>query len=288
MDSSQEEIAESPIAVNEQVRDTSPEVIENDVKYGFATGAEYLERLDRFNIDPKKATVLEIGPGTAFGSMAVLATFGANVAVSDRWLAPWQNSYHGPYYTQLAKMIEEAYPEADVTGLERMVENESYANGPIKLYKSDAETLNDIEDGSMDIIFSNAVLEHVYDLDAVCKTLYKKTKSKGTNSHQIDFRDHRNFDRPREHLLIESDTFKKMSEANNMEFGSQRVQREYADAFKQAGFIVDLYYCTARADDTYLDDLTPRLRESKVSSYSNLSREDISDLGGLFFMTRQN
>jgi hypothetical protein len=67
------------------------------------------------------------------------------------------------------------------------------------------ERLGLLDGQQFDLIVSNAVLEHVFDFASACRMLAMLTRIGGVNSHQIDFRDHLNFERPLE-FLLRSDT----------------------------------------------------------------------------------
>ena len=55
------------------------------------------------------------------------------------------------------------------------------------------KNMSDINDNSLDFQSSNAVLEHVSDLDLYIEILFAKMKSSGTSLHIVDFLDHRHY-----------------------------------------------------------------------------------------------
>jgi hypothetical protein len=58
-------------------------------------------------------TVLEIGPGTNFGPILVLACYEAVPIVADRFLAPWNPSYHFRFYREFRAELVREHPEVD-------------------------------------------------------------------------------------------------------------------------------------------------------------------------------
>ena len=63
-------------------------------------------------------------------------------------------------------------------------------NGISIYYIAPYSKMNLIEDGTVDMIFSHAVLEHVDNLEIVYKGLGSALKKDGFSTHQIDFRSH--------------------------------------------------------------------------------------------------
>ena len=57
---------------------------------------------------------------------------------------------------------------------------------------SGLESLKEIDDNSVDYIFSHSVLEHVrkYELNALIKEMYRVLKPNGVISHNINYKDH--------------------------------------------------------------------------------------------------
>lgn len=271
---------------NFQLRDASPEAIEADAAYGLNTGLAFYNQMRGVGIDPADKRVLEIGPGTGFASVAVLTAFGARGAVADRWLSPWQVDYHGPYYRRLAKLLAHARPDADTRPIAAMAEKGNYDDSVIELIPTAAEALHTATRLRFDAVFSNAVLEHLSDIDQSLRALRAVTSDKGYGFHQVDFRDHRNFDRPLDHLLFDERTFTKMSERVHLAHGSQHRMERYVRAFEQAGFAITAYHSNATASEDYLDELIPKLARAFGSPYRKSPREVLRDLGGLFIAQR--
>jgi SAM-dependent methyltransferase len=276
----------SPPPANLRHRETSPEAIRADAEYGLNTGLSFYNQMRQSGLDAAGLDVLEIGPGTGFGGAVVLAAFGARAAVADRWLSPWQDNYHRPYYSHLAQLLTDAHPEADVSPIIWLAENGRYEGGVIDLISSQAEILDSATSRRFDAVFSNAVLEHVLDIDQSLQALCRLTRPGGYGFHQVDFRDHRNFDRPLDHLLFAKQAFERLSQRVHMEYGSQRRPDEYARAFETAGFTIASYTSNESANAAYLEELMAQLTRSMRSPHRNTPREALCDLGGLFVVRR--
>lgn len=265
---------------------TDPARIRDDADYGLHCGRHYRSRLEAMGVDLREARVLEIGPGTGFGGMAYLATRGARVGVADRWLSPWRPDYHPAYYGALADRIEAEEPDADVAPIRALIANQGYDGGAVALHREAAEALRSIADGTLTAAVSNAVLEHFSDPGAALRELARITRSGGVGVHQVDFRDHRDLDRPLEHLLFEPAVFRRLNERANTEYGSQLRRRDYDALILDAGFAIEAYEANSRADDAYLDELEPRLRRARRSVYADRPRAELAELGGLYMLRR--
>ncbi|MEO1136050.1 MAG: methyltransferase domain-containing protein [Pseudomonadota bacterium] len=266
--------------------ETTPEAIADQVDYALGCGRSYLDRLKGLGVAVEEASILEVGPGIAFGAMAYLRAHGAKVAVADAWLAPWRDPFHPAFYAKLTEAIEEEAPNADVSFLHRAIANGGYDDEFISLHKREAEALSDIESGSIDFVFSNAVLEHLRAPSKAFEELHRVTRSGGYGVHQVDFRDHRDFSNPLEHLLLSAKEFSVLSKQVHREYGAQMRQPEYADLLNRAGFSIIDYHSNDSADEFYLDTFEPRLRASPKSPYKDCPRETLADLGGLFTVQR--
>lgn len=269
-----------PIPGNWRDDEASPQQIDADARYALGCGRGYADDCEAVGIALAGAKVLELGPGAGFGAAAYLAACGAEAHVADRWLAPFRRHYHSAYYRAVADQMRGDVRARHVDRIERLSESGGYEAGPIILAPTRGEALDArLPAAAFDAVFSNAVLEHVEDLDRTAAALFAVTRPDGYGFHQVDFRDHRNFDRPLEHLLMAPAAWRALSTAVHWEYGAQRRPADYRRAFEKAGFQIVHYDCNLRADPRYLDDIGTRLP-------STAGREDLSELSGRFVLRK--
>ena len=273
-----------PRAVNLHIPAPTPEDIAYQIEYAVTPGALQAKRLEELGIRVAGARILEVGPGVAFGTAAYLRAAGASVAVADRWLSRWSDPYHGAIYSGIADKLvgREGF---DVSPLRRMVEAKGYVEGTIECLLEPSEALTSIADGAFDAVLSNAVLEHIETPEKAFPELFRITRPGGVGMHQVDYRDHRNFDRPLDHLLMKPGEFDRLNRRFHLEYGSRRRQPEYASLLQKAGFVIERYDCNETANPAYLDEIMSALEQSGRAE-PGWTREALADLGGLFFLRR--
>lgn len=257
--------------------------IDYQIAYGIRNGELNAWRLGQLGVGPG-ARVMEVGPGVAFGGMAYLLAMGMRVSVSDRWLAPWSETLHRPVYAGIADRIA-GKPGFDVAPLRRMIAANGYVDGIITCIFKASEDLATVGLAPFDAIVSNAVLEHVENLPQAMASLFELTATGGVGLHQIDFRDHRNFARPLDHLL----TPKKFGQQNakvHFEFGSLRRLPDYVRDIQGAGFRIEKYDANSLADFVYVDTVLAALRRKAGKGKPAWSRAVLADLGGIFALRR--
>ena len=203
---------------------------------------------------PSNYTVLELGPGDSLATALVAAAQGA----AKVWLVD-----AGPF---AAQDIAAYRPLA-----QRLNGQTAYASLPEMLAATHAtyltrglESLRAVPDDSVNLIFSQAVLEHVAldEFDATLRELYRAQKLGGVSSHRIDLQDHLahslnslRFSR----AVWESDLFAKSGFYTNRLRASQILQ-----AFAVAGYKV-----LDRQDDRWLGlPLAPRQLHPDYRSFS--------------------
>ena len=178
------------------LRSRDPAALERDVAYAVQVAVNWMKHMRRVGFSLPGANILELGPGTDFGPQLIFASHGAKVTVADRFLSPWDDHYHPQFYRMLR-----ARWDGPAAALDAVIAANAYPLQAIGRIAQSGEEL-DLPAGSFDLVLSNAVLEHVQDLPRVAENLARITKSPGLNMHQIDFRDHADFSRPLEFLLL--------------------------------------------------------------------------------------
>lgn len=268
------------IPVNHRKRDASARQVERDVAYALNNGRRYRDAILQSFPSLTGLNVLEVGPGVNYGSALVLGALGARPMVADRFLAPWDPGYHPRFHARLRAELARCEPSADLRPLDRLLSLDAYDDEAILRLECPIEAIA-AADGSIDVICSNAVLEHVYDVPAAAAQLARITRPGGIGLHQVDFRDHRDFEQPLEYLLLSDPEFGRLYDRVHGECGNRRRPPEFEAAFGQAGFtIVDFkpnLFCTPE----YLNALLPRLHTSR-SPYSHLTAAELHVLSGFY------
>jgi len=213
-------------------------------RHGYMDNADYVlkifrEHVSRSGYDEALSgkRILELGPGDSIATALLAKCYGANAILLDAG----------------------AYAKQDVSGYKRLVDELKNMDVPHVPDLGSASTLDDILEvcgavymtdgitsfsrlgaGSVDLIFSQAVLEHVRKqefLDTM-KECYRVLKPEGRASHRIDLKDH--LDSSLNNLRFsekvwESDLFSRSGFYTNRIRYSEMVQY-----FKDAAFEVDI------------------------------------------------
>ena len=270
--------------VNWRLLDASPEAIERDVKYALKIGSEYLALIEKQSLSLRGIKTLELGPGHNYGASLVLACHGANTAVADRFPVTWQQDYHGALCRALLRGVTELWPTVNPSPLVRCIEDSTVSN-VVKVFNSPAEDLHGVAAETIDVVLSNAVLEHLQNPELAALELHRVTRQGGVGLHQVDFRDHRDFSRPLEYLLLGEDEFAQVFLERNAECGRQMRHFELNEYLISAGFEVADFEANWIASDEYLNDFIPRLRESN-SAYRAMPRHDLRVISGHFTLRK--
>jgi SAM-dependent methyltransferase len=271
--------------VNYQKRDCRPERIEADVAYAMHSGQTYVYKMRQQMPSIAGKTVLEVGPGINFGVAMVMAAYGVRPVVVDRFLAPWQDEYHRPFYAALRQRLASQDAQADVKPLSALLEENGYLESVIRRYECDLEDLC-LPSSSCDAVLSNAVVEHLYELKDSFAQLYRVTRPGGFGIHQVDFRDHRSFDRPLEFLLLKKRPFQAEFARRQGNCGNRRRVSEVAGCFRTAGFDVLDFEENCSCTAGYLAEFLPRLRAAKGSPYRYHDAKDLQSLSGTYTLRK--
>lgn len=265
--------------VNFQKR--SEEQINTDADYVFSILGTYTHTFGRLGLTPDRLAILEIGPGTDFGAQLILASMGANVTLADRFLTQFDPDYHPRLYAEVAKRWggPKGQLEAAIRG--------GHDATSLRLIPEPAEDMHTIADSSVDIVYSNAVLEHVADMSAVARELARVTSPGGYGRHQIDWRYHREFSRPLEHLAMSEQEFQQIAPKIAYDFGNRLRSIEFWAHFEAEGFFVVDRNTTDHAATPYLFDALPRLRAS-TSIYKHWPESDLRRTGGCLTIRRES
>ena len=277
----------SALPINHKKQNNAPEAIANAVAYAVQV-ADGFDMWLRGSGPPDRRQparpfeglrVLELGPGETLGSAVLLACAGASVAVADRFLARWDPDFHAPFYRTLRETVGGRGPEYTAT-IDRLLAAGAFTDDVIACYPFGAEELWKIGT-RFDLVFSNAVLEHVQDIGVTARNLAAVTAAGGYGFHQVDLRDHRDFSRPLEYLTMSRAAHHALRQRTFCEGGAQWRMSTVAAAFESAGFSAAIS-ANLHADPAYIADVRPRLHPE----FASTSDADLSAISAFFVLTR--
>lgn len=219
---------------------------------------------------------LELGPGDSLATAAVAWAHGA----SGGWLidagayAARDIALYQPLFRRLAEMRnEQALPRdaADLQGC-RSIDDMLRLTGCT--YREDGLTgLRDVPPDSIDLVLSQATLEHVprTEFAATMIELHRVVKPGAVASHQIDFKDH--LGGSLNNLRFTDQTWERPGFAPRSGFYTNRLRlSEVIAAMQAAGFTVDIR-------ERLRWDAIPLPREQLAPQFQSLSDDDLRTSG---------
>jgi len=164
-------------------------------RHGSMDNSEYSIRvfqshinLNRSGTDIRGKVLLELGPGDSIATAIIAATYGAKAVLVDvgHYVKEDISTYHNLIATLKSKGLHPPVIEncKNITDILQVCEASYYTDG--------VNSLQLIPSESVDFIFSQAVLEHIWKHEFLpmmkeCKRVLTKN---GTASHRVDLRDH--------------------------------------------------------------------------------------------------
>lgn len=136
----------------------------------------------------KEKTILELGPGDSIATAIIAACHGAKTILIDSGDYALKNiGYYQNFSKELSKSglsppdLSKAQNRKDILDICNAV----YLTAGLASLKS-------LEKGSVDFIFSQAVLEHVrrHEFAYIMSEFHRVLKTNGTTSHKVDLKDH--------------------------------------------------------------------------------------------------
>ena len=271
---------------NFRFRDASPDSLGKNVDHALETVRGYLAQLP--GEDPawlKGKNTMEIGPGIHYGVPLILACFGAQMIVTDRFPPVWQPTFHPAFYALLLERLVAEFPGLDQCPLEAIIRNRASLKDYIIEFRTPVESIPRSLRNRCDVIFSNAVLEHLFLPSRAIRRLALITRPGGFGFHQIDFRDHRDFIHPLEYLLLDRIHFWKIFHWSHGECGNRLRSDEFSRIFIKAGFAISKFDINVTADEDYLESFLPKLRAAS-SIYAKWPETELKTLSGRFHLVK--
>lgn len=133
-------------------------------------------------------TVLELGPGDSISTAIIAAAYGAHAIIVDAGRFVREDPL--PYFDLGRSLAERNLHPANLSGCQNIEEILNRCGS--KYLTEGLASLKKIENESVDLIFSQAVLEHVrrHEFLETMQECHRILKPGGICSHQVDLRDH--------------------------------------------------------------------------------------------------
>lgn len=183
----------------------------------------------------KGKVILELGPGDSISTAIIASAYSAKAILIDA--GNFVRNDIIPYKLLAATLRKKGLPAPDISKVKTV--DEILAICEAKYLTNGLQSLKQIDNNSIDIIYSQAVLEHVRlsEFQNTMHECHRILKPKGISSHQVDLRDHLggalNNLRFNEKIW-ESNFFAKSG------FYTNRIRyNQMLDLFKKAGFEIE-------------------------------------------------
>jgi SAM-dependent methyltransferase len=183
-----------------------------------------------------EATLLELGPGDSIATAIIAAAHGARAILVDS--GRFARRDVRPYLDLRQALVAAGLRPPDLTACRSIDEMLGMCRAT---YLTDGlNSLRQIEAASVDLIFSQAVLEHVRRRQFLetMKECRRILKTGGVASHQVDLRDH--LGGALNHLRFGAHVWESNFFANSGFYTNRISFGEMSRAFQRAGFSIEL------------------------------------------------
>lgn len=216
--------------------------------YYFNIYSSHKEKLIQAGFDFPGETIGEFGPGDTLGVGICALLDGFNKYIALDTIRHVNLNKNMQAYLEIVNFYN--VNNDQIVSIENELKNLPDGSKKIKYYVP-WNLDNIIVENSTDLIISNAVLEHVLDLDNIYKIMYKWLKPGGYISHVIDYGAHEYSDNWYEHLYV-SDSYWRFLMHGRM-YPINRVSHSYhLNKISEAGFTILI---SERNKDTKADAL---------------------------------
>lgn len=133
-------------------------------------------------------TILELGPGDSVATAIIARAYGARAILVD--VGPFAKPQPGSYRALVETLRDRGLDPPETRDLETLDDVLAACDG--RYLTNGLESLRKLASGSVDLVYSQAVLEHVRKREFldVQREFHRVLKDDGVCSHQVDLTDH--------------------------------------------------------------------------------------------------
>ena len=162
----------------------------DNAEYAIETFMFHIKNCNFYN-KQNGLTILEIGPGDSVASALIAKSINSKCILIDT--GNFLSNNLNDYKNLAEKLVKLGFSPPDLSHAECIQDILNVCDA--QYYTDGLKSLKNLDSDSIDMIFSQAVLEHVrLDIfDETIAELRRVLKSNGTSSHEIDLKDHLGF-----------------------------------------------------------------------------------------------
>jgi len=191
---------------------------------------------------------------------------------------PNLDSYDFPYDILDEKRMEISLQKSRLEKIKNSIKNANSPNSLISYFAPWSDKKN-IKRDSVDMIFSQAVLEHVEDLQSVYRTIHSWLKPKGYSSNQIDFKSHGFSNEWNGHWTYSSLFWKLTIGRRPWTFINREPCSSHKIKIKNAGFKI--------INELLFKSKSRIKRKNLAQDFKNISEDDLTISGAFFQMIKE-
>lgn len=225
--------------------------------------------LQKNKISLKNKTVLELGPGNSYIIAYNFLMQGIKKAILvDKFPRIIENKKQIEYFNKELEFIKGKYGKVPFFVKKGILDS--------KYLKYLSKELTEINIDKVDFIYSNSVLEHVKNAEENIASMSKILNSGGYMYHNIDLRDHYNFNKPFLFYKYEDSTWNKYLSKEGVSYTNRLRYDDFINLFKKYGF--EIIYEKVKKQ---------KLNQKKLSSRFRNKSKDVLEITNLNILLRK-
>ncbi len=249
----------------------------SEASYPLTVFHRHITALEPLRGNLADADVLEIGPGSSVG-FALLALLAGAKSAACLDIAPRQPNEPPDLYAELVKTAA-AYPDTYLVSPALLARAQQEPDALARellarvIFHAPMDIAhNSLPDASLDVICSHTCFEHFADPAGAVASIARLLRPGGVTSHQIDLRDHRDFNHPLDFLAY-NETLWRLSTSHMPNAVRTRWRApHYRAAFEKQG--LEIVY----QELIHKMTVTEQMRHQFARRFRKLSLEDLGIL----------
>ncbi len=218
---------------------------------------DMLNLFKKYNIPIENSTIVEIGPGNSNLLAYNFLMLGARkVILIDKYPRVINSGKQREYVKNEINYIKDKYKKSPPFIVNDLADDNVLEYIPLEL--------TDVTIENVDIIYSNNVLEHIKNVDLNIKSMAHILKSGGYLYHNIDLRDHYNFNEPFLFYKYEDPVWQNYLTREGVSYTNRLRYDDFIRLFRENGFEI-IHYQTKK-QEAGMKNLSSKYKNKNIDS----------------------